>query len=351
MDPKHSKIIAGSAIGVAALFAAIATLTQQPQTAQLTDSPVSAYTPPSYAPVNNAIPPGAKETPAPSTAALTSKDILVIGDSQVTETSWVGLGIKEAGFTPRMYRCGGVGFVTSTADCYSYYEGIVKGHWALPTGSPKAIYINASGNDLSHDHDEVMEAQGDVIKALKKRYPKATIILAGVVSKEDSSHDKRRSYSADASTIAINEGIKFINVDGWLTKYLNAEDLKDTVHLTDAAQPKLATHLAEQIRIALGLATPTPSATPEPEESAEPEESESPTPEPSESPSESPSPSPSTEESTPAPTSAAATTTSAAPAPAAPRSTQAPAPRVTTTSAAPAPKPTTASAVPSTKAH
>ena len=341
MDPKHSKIIAGSAIGVAALFAAIATLTQQPQTAQLTDSPVSAYTPPSYAPVNNAIPPGAKETPAPSTAALTSKDILVIGDSQVTETSWVGLGIKEAGFTPRMYRCGGVGFVTSTADCYSYYEGIVKGHWALPTGSPKAIYINASGNDLSHDHDEVMEAQGDVIKALKKRYPKATIILAGVVSKEDSSHDKRRSYSADASTIAINEGIKFINVDGWLTKYLNAEDLKDTVHLTDAAQPKLATHLAEQIRIALGLATPTPSATPEPEESAEPEESESPTPEPSESPSEEPSESPTPEETTPSPTPIPSPTTSS---PAAPKPQQPVAPSAKqSSSTSPAPTPPTSS--------
>ena len=341
MDPKHSKIIAGSAIGVAALFAAIATLTQQPQTAQLTDSPVSAYTPPSYAPVNNAIPPGAKETPAPSTAALTSKDILVIGDSQVTETSWVGLGIKEAGFTPRMYRCGGVGFVTSTADCYSYYEGIVKGHWALPTGSPKAIYINASGNDLSHDHDEVMEAQGDVIKALKKRYPKATIILAGVVSKEDSSHDKRRSYSADASTIAINEGIKFINVDGWLTKYLNAEDLKDTVHLTDAAQPKLATHLAEQIRIALGLATPTPSATPEPEESAEPEESESPTPEPSESPSEEPSESPTPEETTPSPTPIPSPTTNS---PAAPKPQQPVAPSAKqSSSTSPAPLPPTSS--------
>ena len=37
----------------------------------------------------------------------------MIGDSQVTATSWVGLGLKQAGFVPYMFRCGGIGFVTA----------------------------------------------------------------------------------------------------------------------------------------------------------------------------------------------------------------------------------------------
>ncbi|MDO5750913.1 MAG: GDSL-type esterase/lipase family protein [Rothia sp. (in: high G+C Gram-positive bacteria)] len=335
MDPKHSKIIAGSAIGAAAVFAMGATLFYRPaSTSPVADIPLAST---SATAATTAIPPGGKQTQAPSTEALTEKDILTIGDSQVWAKSWVSLGIKEAGFTPRLYRCNGVGFVTSTKDCYSYYEGIVNKHWALPTGTPRAIYINASGNDLNHSVEEVSNAQRAVITALKERYPNSTILLAGVVSSNNDTHAKRREYSEATQKVAEEMNVKYVDVTGWQSLFLSSEDLIDNVHLLDEAQHKLADPLARKIKQLLGLApaettepTPVETESPTPEPSESPEETQSPTPEPSESetPSESPSPEATTSSPTPSPTPSTTTT----PAPVR-TTTQAPAPTQRTTPA------------------
>ena len=119
----------------------------------------------------------------------------MIGDSQVTSTSWVGLGLKQAGFVPYLFRCGGIGFVTAREGvCPSYYQGVMGGRWALPSGNPGVIYLDASGNDIYIHEDEtkarehVNAHQTQVIEQLRRMYPSSKIVFGGVVSMDERLH-------------------------------------------------------------------------------------------------------------------------------------------------------------------
>jgi len=51
--------------------------------------------------------------------------------------------------------CGGSGFVAAREGvCPSYYQGVMGGRWALPSGNPGVIYLDASGNDIYIHEDE-----------------------------------------------------------------------------------------------------------------------------------------------------------------------------------------------------
>ena len=196
-----------------------------------------------------------------STTALGAQDALVIGDSQVLPTSWVGLGLSEAGFTSHMFRCGGVGFVASRPGaCPSYYQGVMESVWALPGGAPGVIYLDASGNDMYVDEDEAkateqtQDRQTRVIQQLQRMYPSSKIVLGGVVSMSESAAPdpqkahKRHTANEAAKVVAQQTGVLFMDTSDWLTLYLAEGDMADGLHLKDETQYKMAAPFAARIR-------------------------------------------------------------------------------------------------------
>ena len=202
-----------------------------------------------------------------NTNVLGAKDALVIGDSQVTSTSWVGLGLKQAGFVPYLFRCGGVGFVTARDGvCPSYYQGVMGGRWALPSGNPGVIYLDASGNDIYIHEDEtkarehVNAHQTQVIEQLRRMYPSSKIVFGGVVSmSEDAATDKQLAHKRHVANEVARQGARetgvlFMDTADWQTIYLTEGDMADGVHLKDEAQYKLAAPFAARLRELLGTA-------------------------------------------------------------------------------------------------
>ena len=64
--------------------------------------------------------------------------------------------------------------------------------WALPGGTPGVIYLDASGNDMYVNEDEMkateqtQDRQTRVIQQLQRMYPSSKIVLGGVVSMSES---------------------------------------------------------------------------------------------------------------------------------------------------------------------
>lgn len=196
-----------------------------------------------------------------STAVLGTQDALVIGDSQVLPTSWVGLGLSGAGFTSHMFRCGGVGFVASRpGTCPSYYQGVIESVWALPGGTPGVIYLDASGNDMYVNEDEMkateqtQDRQTRVIQQLQRMYPSSKIVLGGVVSMSESAAPdpqkahKRHTANEAAKVVAQHTGVLFMDTSDWLTLYLAEGDMADSLHLKDETQYKMAAPFAARMR-------------------------------------------------------------------------------------------------------
>ena len=179
---------------------------------------------------------------ARTTQNLGPHDALTIGDSQVWDNSWVGQGLRAAGYTPTMYRCGGTGFIADRpGTCPSYTDGVINNKWALPSGNPGIIYLDASGNDTYHNSQESVRVETvKTIEKLKQMYPNSTIVLGGILSKEQPHHARRHVYNESARTAAAQTGVLFLDTRGWLTTYRLYPYMADDLHLKDQDQWRLA---------------------------------------------------------------------------------------------------------------
>lgn len=176
-------------------------------------------------------------------------DALVLGDSQVFDTSWVGSGISQAGFRPTFFRCGGVGYLASAPGvCSSYSGGVLNNEWYLPVGNPSVIYVHGSGNDVWFKDTDTMNAARQTIQKLKIAYPNSRIIMSDIFSQKIP--DQRvRAYLGDRlREVAREEKVTFLSVKYWVTDYQGASLLADRVHLSDAGHKVYAPRFAASFR-------------------------------------------------------------------------------------------------------
>lgn len=181
---------------------------------------------------------------------LGSRDALVIGDSQVFDTSWVGRGIKAAGFNPEFYRMGGIGF-QSRGSHTSYHDGVVGNQWALPRGNPGVIYVQGSGNDSRLSRDSVGYAVDRTITELHRLYPKSKIVVGGVLSRSEDNAANRTRWAIDdfyGQRVAKYPYVKFMSEKGWVTRYGATGYLQDSVHFNPQGQIYMAPHFAENFK-------------------------------------------------------------------------------------------------------
>lgn len=202
-------------------------------------------------------------------------DILTIGDSQVWRDSWVGKGIKDAGYTPWFYRCGGTGMVASRPDTgcrkdyadgtytYSngtptpisgdinYFKGVVENRWLLPDGAPRAIYIQGSGNDAGKSFAEVSSNARQIVQKLRKAYPGTQIILTDPLSQNIPDHAARAALAENLRKFAQEENLTFISYKYWVSDYQVQGGLEDALHFADKNQYLLAPHMRDSLQAAL----------------------------------------------------------------------------------------------------
>lgn len=191
---------------------------------------------------------------------LNNSNILAIGDSQVwgasatNAGSWVYRGIKQAGYNPVLYRCGGIG-VTAWRPGYSgsYYGGVLKNEWDLPVGSPRAIYIQGSGNDTysAADREATAKNMRPIVDKLRQLYPGVQIILTGPVGTANGQVN-RYDLNEKLSRVASDLGLTFISYEKWISDYGVVNHLYDGLHFYDQYQGDLAPYAADSLRAALG---------------------------------------------------------------------------------------------------
>lgn len=185
---------------------------------------------------------------------LTAQDILTFGDSQVYHDSWVGLGMYKAGYKPVMYNCGGVGFVYSRpGECSSYTGGIVNNEWKLPTGTPRAIYIQGSGNDSGSDSTRktALTNASQVIDKLKLLYPNTQIIITSPISANNPKNTHRFIFSDMLRGFAQSKSITFITYERWVTDFGAQKYLVDDRHFGAEGHQFLAQPMADSLTAAL----------------------------------------------------------------------------------------------------
>lgn len=185
---------------------------------------------------------------------LTQQNILAIGDSQVWDNSWVGYGIRNAGYQDVMFRCGGVGFIAARPGvCSSYSGGVVNNEWYLPLGTPRAIYIQGSGNDVwtGQSPHQTGEVARSVVRKLKQAYPGAQIIMTDLLSTKKAAHNARAEMGNRLNQVAREEGVTFLSFKYWISDFNAQYMLADDVHLQDGYQDEMGRNLTEPLRQAL----------------------------------------------------------------------------------------------------
>jgi acyl-CoA thioesterase-1 len=185
-----------------------------------------------------------------------SRTALLIGDSQSEPgDGWPRLGLAGAGY--KVYFCGrgGTGFVASNGTTGSYIDALLHGDWLLPSGTPALIVIQGGGNDAaSGATDTLIAANAErLVKELKVRYPGTRVAMIGTLARGEGHGGGRRSeVDALLGSVAEAQGLPFVSVGDWLTRYGLVKDLADSVHMNPSGHQKLGTLLEGRFR-ELGL--------------------------------------------------------------------------------------------------
>lgn len=189
---------------------------------------------------------------------LTSKDVMIIGDS-----SWSAAGITQAGYNThgRIFAIGGIGASNINLGI-NYQIGIDGNHWKLPEGNPGAILLIGSGNDKFIDSNTRRVAVENVLKRLRAKYPSAKIIMTDPISAKTSQYPNkidvdglsspRSNWADQLMQISHDNGVTFIATKYWASDYGVSNDTKnyrsigddrnDSRHFSLAGHQLLAPH-------------------------------------------------------------------------------------------------------------
>ncbi|RKQ35058.1 GDSL-type esterase/lipase family protein [Kocuria tytonis] len=188
-----------------------------------------------------------------SDLALGAGDALVIGDSQVADTSWVGKGIAANGYHLTAYRSGGIGYVADNqGNRYgSYGTGVLDNQWALPRGTPGMIFVGGSGNDRGSSSAVITSRSTAVIRELQRLYPTSTIVMTGVISRSDVLYAERQRVEEALRVTAETTGAHFIPLRGWIDTYNARGYMYDAYHFNEAGQVHMGAIFAPELKRAL----------------------------------------------------------------------------------------------------
>ncbi|MGN7147877.1 SGNH/GDSL hydrolase family protein [Arthrobacter sp. SAFR-179] len=185
-----------------------------------------------------------------------SRTVLLIGDSQSEPADgWPRLGLAAAGYNVYFCGRGGTGYVAANGATGNYIDALQRGDWLLPSGTPALIVIEGGGNDAAKGASDAQitgNAQR-LIAELRTRYPGTRIAIIGTLARGANDGGGRRSeVDALLGAVAAGNGLPFVSVGDWLTRYGLAKDLADAVHMNTEGRAALGGILDHRLR-QLGL--------------------------------------------------------------------------------------------------
>jgi lysophospholipase L1-like esterase len=199
-------------------------------------------------------PPGAPVYPF-TAVKTTATSVVLYGDSQLDGDSWSEQGARAMGFTDQASHLayGGMGY--STYSPYSNGTGWTAVQQALlpfPGGTPGLVLVSMGGNDATtwKPEAQVIADSSALWAKLKLMYPQSKIVINGVMSRSDATHEQRRRIDAVLAENAARQGVTFISVAG-LASEANAQYL-DNVHLSQAGHNAVAALYTAKLAAALG---------------------------------------------------------------------------------------------------
>ncbi|CAN7234677.1 GDSL-type esterase/lipase family protein [Arthrobacter sp. LjRoot78] len=187
-----------------------------------------------------------------SAEAVDSSSAVIIGDSQLDLDSWGEQGARLAGYSHQIMRgYGGMGYVaTNRAAGGSALHGLISDTILLPQGEPGLVIVTLGGNDarIGATDAQILESANSTWDELKRKYPRSTIIINGVLSRDDYSHAQRRWVDGLLMHAAAARGLKRISLAGTASVAGAASNYQDANHLTQAGHNKVAPLYAEALR-------------------------------------------------------------------------------------------------------
>ncbi|TQJ33197.1 SGNH/GDSL hydrolase family protein [Arthrobacter sp. SLBN-122] len=181
-----------------------------------------------------------------------SRTVLLIGDSQSEPMDgWPRLGLAAAGYNVYFCGRGGTGFVASNGATGNYIDALQRGDWLLPSGTPPLIVIEGGGNDAAKGASDTQIAGNAqrLIAELQTRYPGTRIALIGTLARGANDGGGRRSeVDVLLGSVAAANGLPFVSVGDWLTRYGLAKDLADAVHMNTEGRAALGGILERRLR-------------------------------------------------------------------------------------------------------
>jgi acyl-CoA thioesterase-1 len=190
------------------------------------------------------------------------RTVLLIGDSQSEPADgWPRLGLAAAGYNVYFCGRGGTGYVAANGATGNYIDALQRGDWALPAGTPALIVLEGGGNDAATgaSNAQITRNAERLIAELRTRYPGTRMAMIGTLARGANDGGGRRSeVDALLGGVAAANGLPFVPVGDWLTRYGLAKDLADAVHMNSEGRTALGGILGRRLR-ELGLAR-TPAA-------------------------------------------------------------------------------------------
>jgi acyl-CoA thioesterase-1 len=182
---------------------------------------------------------------------------LLIGDSQSEpQASWPRRALAGLGYDVFFCGKGGTGYVASNGTIGNYVDALQRGDWHLPYGFPPLVVIEGGGNDAKQGaSDEQISANATrLITTIKQRYPGAKVAMVGTLGKgADHGGARRAEVDALLGSVAADQGIPFVGVGDWLSRYGLEAQLKDSVHMNGDGHRALGALLGDRLA-KLGLA-------------------------------------------------------------------------------------------------
>jgi acyl-CoA thioesterase-1 len=207
------------------------------------------------------LPPGSVyRNPANGRDEIIVEDIrhtaVLIGDSQSEPSNaWPRQALAALGYRPFFCGLGGTGFVAANGKTGNYITALQRGDWKLPYGEPPLVVIQGGGNDAAKGATDAQIASNadQLISSLQQRYPGSKFAMIGTLARGANYGGGRRTQvDTLLGTIAEKNGIPFVSVGDWLTRYNLTRLLADGLHMKATGHDILGVLLGTRLK-SLGL--------------------------------------------------------------------------------------------------
>ncbi|MFJ4168024.1 GDSL-type esterase/lipase family protein [Paenarthrobacter sp. NPDC089714] len=189
-----------------------------------------------------------------SAEAVDASTAVILGDSQLDLDSWGEQGARAAGYPRQVVRSiGGMGYVSGSS-VGSATDAVLLDRILLPQGNPGVVIVNLGGNDarIMATDAAILSQANKLWDELRRKYPRSTIVINGVLSRYDSTHFQRRWVDGMLMREAALRGWPHVSMAGTATIAGADGNFLDNIHMNQTGHNKVALLYASALKYVLG---------------------------------------------------------------------------------------------------